>query len=433
MRIISIDNLYQKFLESSSVSTDTRSIQAGAMFFALKGPNFNANALAHEALDKGAKYAVVDEAAFANDERILLVEDGLEALQNLARLNRRQWNIPVIGLSGSNGKTTTKELIYSVLSQKYKAYATKGNFNNHIGVPLTILNCPADTEIAIIEMGANHQKEIALLSSICQPSHGLLTNVGKAHLEGFGGVEGVKKGKGELYDYLALNKGTVFLNAGNKPLMEMAAQRQFAETVVFQQPGTSVNLQLLEESPLVVYKDQENNTVQTHLTGVYNFENICMAVAIGRYFGLTMAQCNTGVANYQPNNNRSQMIVLGSNHILLDAYNANPSSMAAAISNFDKLNAGKKVVILGDMFELGEEAAQEHAALGALLATCKFDFVLLAGTHMQHALAQLPKAYYFPDKHGLHLWLSDHKLADCHVLIKGSRGMGLESCLQFLG
>jgi UDP-N-acetylmuramoyl-tripeptide--D-alanyl-D-alanine ligase len=423
--------LYQAFLQCSAVCTDTRQILPNSMFVALKGPNFDANSLATEALAKGARFAVVDNPAYATQPNILLVANGLLALQDLARHHRSTWHIPVLGLTGSNGKTTSKELIHSVLSQKYIAYATKGNLNNHIGVPLTILNCPANAQIAIIEMGANHQHEIQLLCSIAQPTHGLITNIGKAHLEGFGGIEGVKKGKGELYDYLAAHQGTVFVNASSIEVPELAAQRHFHQKIEYQQPNSPNQIRLKAHNPLVIYTDAQGNTVHTQLTGSYNFENIVNALTIGYHFGLSHAAANLGIISYVPQNNRSQFVLQGSNHLLLDAYNANPSSMAAAIINFDHLRANKKMVILGDMLELGAQSQEEHRQLGLLLSHCNFDKILLAGPAMQAALAQLPQAYYFPDKFGLHNWLQDHQPTHYHVLIKGSRGMSLETCLPF--
>ena len=339
-------------------------------------------------------------------------------------------NIPVIGLTGSNGKTTTKELIAAVLSKKFNTYATKGNLNNHIGVPLTLLAIDKNYEIAVVEMGANHQKEIALLSSIAQPTHGLITNVGKAHLEGFGGIEGVKIGKGDFYDWLAQSGGTVFVNGANPTLAEMADQRTFAHRITYLTGPDAPSLR--EDSPLVVYSDAEGNTIETHLTGKYNFENIAVALAIGRHFNVPNKLANQAVAEYNPTNNRSQIIQKGSNTIVMDAYNANPSSMAAAVENFGKLNAERKVVILGDMLELGDESPEEHLALGKLVAQQKFDLVILAGKLMQDALPALPKAYYFPDKFSLHNWIVDHPQQNTHVLIKGSRGMGLETVVPYL-
>ena len=426
--------LYQIYLSHRTVSTDTRKIEPGCLFFALKGDKFDGNLFAAEALQKGAAYVVVDNPEVVQDERYVLVDDVLLALQDLARHHRRTFGFPVIGLTGSNGKTTTKELIAAVLSMKFRTYATRGNLNNHIGVPLTLLAIDPDRyEMAVVEMGANHQREIALLSSIAEPSHGLITNIGKAHLEGFGGIEGVRKGKGELYDFLSKKKRTVFVNAQNEVLMEMISQRHaFKEIVFYRSENGAVNPTLLEDTPRVVYKGNNGKTVTTHLPGIYNFDNICAALAIGIHLGVEEVDAHEAIANYQPDNNRSQVVQKGSNTIILDAYNANPSSMAAAIQNFTQLKAHRKMVILGDMLELGDETEAEHLALGQLVAQGGFDVVILAGKLMAHALPPLPKAYYFPDKFSLHNWIMDNPQQDTHILIKGSRGMGLETVVQFI-
>lgn len=427
---MTISQLYDCFLACNGVSTDTRQIVEGCLFVALRGDKFDGNIYAKDALEKGAKYAIVDNSEYAVDNRFLLVENSLEALQQLANHHRRQLNIPVVGLTGSNGKTTTKELIAAVLSKKFRTYATKGNLNNHIGMPLTLLAIDKSYEMAVVEMGANHQQEIALLSSIAEPTHGMITNIGKAHLEGFGGIEGVRKGKGELFDWLSTSGGTVFVNGANATLQEMANERNFSEKVLYLADATAP--QLLEDAPLVIYKDAHQQTVHTHLTGRYNFENIAAALAIGAYFGVSDQDANNAVAEYNPTNNRSQILQKGSNTVIMDAYNANPSSMAAAIENFGKLKAERKMVILGDMLELGDESPAEHLALGKLVAAQKFDVVILAGKLMQDALSALPKAYYFPDKFSLHNWVIDHPQQNTHVLIKGSRGMGLETVVPYL-
>lgn len=421
--------LLNDFLVSSGISTDTRKIQAGNLFFALRGPNFNANVLAKEALEKGAMAAVIDDPDYQIPGKTRLVPNALLALQDLARDYRQSLNIPIIGLTGSNGKTTTKELLYAVLSQKYHCFATKGNLNNHIGVPLSLLSIKAEHALAIIEMGANKLGDIQELVEIAQPSHGLITNIGKAHLEGFGGIEGVIKGKGELFDYLQSHQGCVFLPANAEPIQRMAAQRQFGKVI---QANEALPCHLVSASPFVVYEDAHGQVVHTQLPGVYNFENMQMAIAVGKEFGLSDAQCHAGIAAYQAQNHRSQFIQLGSNRVLMDAYNANPSSMAAAIRHFAETAQSPKIVILGDMFELGEESEIEHAAMGALLAECSIDQVLLLGPHMAHALPHLPKAYYFPDKFGLHTWLQDHPIRQSQILVKGSRGLQMESVLPFL-
>ena len=451
--MVTTDQLYHKFQECTGVSTDTRRITPDCLFVALKGDNFNGNQFAEQALASGARYALVDDpdVAARDADRCLLVSDGLMALQDLARHHRQTFNFPVIGLTGSNGKTTTKELIAAVLSKNYRTYATVGNLNNHIGVPLTVLAFNDQYEMAVVEMGANHQKEIELLCSIAQPTHGLITNVGKAHLEGFGGIEGVRKGKGELYDYLAQHGRTVFINSRDKTLMAMFRERLknlrsetvFAEVIFYpaveaaaDEPASaeliSKPIVLLQESPVVIYRDSTGQEIMTHLPGRYNFENMMAALAIGDYFGVSPKDANRAVADYNPTNNRSQVITKGTNTVLLDAYNANPSSMAAAIRQFAATPAKHKAVILGDMYELGNESEAEHAALGKLIAESKFDLVILAGKDMHYALSYLPKAYYFPDKFSLHNWIMDNPMTDTHFLIKGSRGMSLESVVPFM-
>ena len=424
-----VAQLYQYFLTCTGVSTDTRQISKDCLFVALKGDKFDGNTFAKTSLEQGAKFVLVSDETIATDERFLLVEDTLVALQQLANHHRKQLSIPIIGLTGSNGKTTTKELIACALSKKFKTLSTKGNLNNHIGVPLTLLSIDQTYDIAVIEMGANHQKEIELLCTIAEPTHGLITNIGKAHLEGFGGIEGVKKGKGEMYDFLSASGGTAFVNVSSPTILEMTNSRSFKNRVDYLNDDS---LLMTEDSPFVVYQSANNQAITTHLTGKYNFENIAVALKIGDYFDVNPELSNEAIANYNPTNNRSQMVEKGTNTILMDAYNANPSSMSAAIENFTKLKADKKMVILGDMLELGEDAPAEHLALGKLVASGGFDLVILAGPLMKDALPALPKAFYFPDKFSLHNWIMDHPQQDTHILIKGSRGMGLESVVQFL-
>jgi len=427
--IVTTQTLLEKFLSSTGVSTDTRNIQAGNLFFALKGPNFNANAMAVEALDKGAQYAIIDDADYLAGERTLLVEDGLLALQALATAYRQTLSIPIIGLTGSNGKTTTKELIFSVLSQKFHCFATTGNLNNHIGVPLSILSIKKEHEIAVIEMGANKQGDIHELVHIAQPTHGLITNIGKAHLAGFGGLEGVRKGKGELFDYLNASGGVTFLPQQAGAVTEMFQERGMNNAVYVNE---ALPTTLVEAKPMVRFSLASGEMIDSHLPGIYNFENIQLAIAVGKFFQLSDEQCTIGISTYIPNNHRSQFIKIGSNQVLMDAYNANPSSMSAAISHFAETDGEPKLLILGDMFELGDSTAEEHASLGKLISSLSFEKVLLVGQHMQHALIHLPSAYYFPDKFGLHTWLQDHPIHSSFLLVKGSRGIQLESVLAFL-
>jgi UDP-N-acetylmuramoyl-tripeptide--D-alanyl-D-alanine ligase len=425
-----IEKLYRLYLSCSSVSTDTRKIDQGALFVALKGPNFNANQFAKDALEKGARYALVDEVQYAVDDRYFLVDDALKALQRLARYHRRQLEIPFIAITGSNGKTTTKELINAVLSKKYRTYATKGNLNNHIGVPLTLLAISKDVEIGIIEMGANKLGDINELVTICEPTHGLITNIGKAHLEGFGGVEGVKQGKGEMYDWLYNHDSDIFINSQNPVLKQMASR--FVDPISYPAPGDFFTAELLFSSPNIVYRDENGQEVTTDLAGAHNFENIAAALCVGKYFGVPSEQANDAVSQYQSANNRSQVVQKGSNTIYLDAYNANPSSMQASLEHFMTIKADKKAVILGDMYELGAESADEHRRIGEVIAKGNFDYVLLCGKQMQHAVTPNPKAYYFIDKFSLNNWLFDHKFENTHILLKGSRSMGMETVVDLM-
>ncbi|MBY0432582.1 MAG: UDP-N-acetylmuramoyl-tripeptide--D-alanyl-D-alanine ligase, partial [Cyclobacteriaceae bacterium] len=357
--------LYQKYLESGKVSTDTRQITSGSVFFALKGPTFNANEFAAEALAKGARYAVVDDARYALDSRYILVNDGLTALQELASYHRSQLTIPVIGLTGSNGKTTSKELVNAVLSKKFKTFATQGNLNNHIGVPLTLLSVNSTHEIAIVEMGANHVGEIASLSTIANPTHGFITNIGKAHIGTFGGFENIIRGKSELYQHLINRDGTVFINSQNPILANMA--KRFKKPVFYPAKGDYYHCELLSSDPYLLIRTETGQEINTQLMGAYNFENIAVALCIGKFFGVNESHANEAVTSYVPGNMRSQVIKKATNTVLLDAYNANPSSMEAAITNLAKMKADRKVAILGDMYELEEESEAEHARIGTVL------------------------------------------------------------------
>jgi UDP-N-acetylmuramoyl-tripeptide--D-alanyl-D-alanine ligase len=425
-----IDSLYQKFLRARSIATDTRVITDGSMFFALKGPKFNANVFAEEALRKGAAWAVVDEKQFANDKRCLLVDDVLTALQDLARHHRTQLRIPVIGLTGSNGKTTTKELLGAVLNSKYKTLTTKGNLNNHIGVPLSILAIEDTTEVAVIEMGANHVGEIALLAGIANPTHGLITNIGKGHVGTFGGFENVIRGKSELYQHLIQNNGIVFINSRNPLLANMA--KRFKAPLFYPALGDYYACELTSADPYVEVKTESGATIKTQLVGGYNFENIAAALCVGKYFKVDEQAANAAVTSYEPGNMRSQVIQKGSNTILLDAYNANPSSMEAAIQNLSDMKAMHKVAILGDMYELGDESEAEHNKLGKLLAASGIDEVYLCGSLIRPALAVLPGAQYFEKKEQLAEYLKTHRPQNSTILIKASRGMALEQVVALL-
>jgi len=425
-----IEQLYQKYLETRKISTDTRQITPSSVFIALKGDKFNANEFASEALAKGASYAVVDEERFVKGEAYILVKDSLEALQQLASHHRRQLNIPVIGLTGSNGKTTSKELVNAVLSKKYKTHATKGNLNNHIGVPLTILSIDNSIEIAVIEMGANHLGEIALLCSIANPTHGFITNIGRAHIGTFGGFENIIRGKSELYQHLITNNGVAFINSQNDILANMA--KRFKSPVFYPGVKDYYACRMIDSDPFVRVEAENGEVIQTQMIGGYNFENIAAALCIGKYFEVDAKLANQAVAEYVAGNMRSQVIKKGSNTIILDAYNANPSSMEAAIHNLATMKAEKKIAILGDMFELEDEAEKEHRQLGRLLKEKKFDRVYLCGKLIRSAKEELPEARLFESTALLVDELSRNPIKDATVLVKASRGVGLETVLEFL-
>jgi UDP-N-acetylmuramoyl-tripeptide--D-alanyl-D-alanine ligase len=424
-----INQIYQKYKETTSVSTDTRKIEKDCMFFALKGPNFNGNTFAEEALRQGAKYAVIDEAEFRKDERFILVEDVLTSLQQLANYHRWQLAIPIIAITGSNGKTTTKELVNAVLAKKYRTYATRGNLNNHIGIPLTLLAMDESIELGIVEMGANHQKEIEGYCKIAEPDYGLITNIGKAHLEGFGGEEGVKKGKGELYDYLLKSGKNIFLNTDDEILKSIS---KFSDPVTYPNPGNFYECSFIDASPFIRFKT-EDGIVNTQIIGSYNFPNIAGALCIGKYFKVPAEAANEAIASYNPENNRSQVIKKEDLTLILDAYNANPSSMKAAIENFAAMStSNKKVMVLGDMFELGEQSEGEHRNLGKLISSFQFDSVFLCGKMMKYAADELKSAQYFSEKAELEKFIENNKPKDSTVLIKGSRGMGLETLVRLI-
>ena len=428
--MISVESLYEKFLHCGRVSTDTRSIAEGSMFFALKGDRFNANRFAQQALEKGATYAVIDEADYQHNEHCLLVDDVLISLQNIAHHHRMALNIPVVGINGTNGKTTTKELLHAVLSKKYRTLATRGNLNNHIGVPLTLLQLTEDTEMAIIELGANHIGEIGRLCQIAHPTYGLTTNIGKAHMEGFGGLEGAIRGESEQYDYLRKTGGVVFINSQDKLLSNMG--KRFEHPYYYPAPDDYLSCQLVSADPFVVYQLKEDVPVETQLVGAYNFENIAAALCIGQYFEVPTAAANEAIRSYQPANKRSQVIRQGSNTIILDAYNANPDSMQAAIRNLEAMQALQKAVILGDMYELGEDTEAEHRAIGELLAQGNIQRILLCGELMQAAHRACPGSHHFADKTALEKHVQAHPITESTVLIKGSRGMIMETLVEKL-
>ncbi|MBL7699219.1 MAG: UDP-N-acetylmuramoyl-tripeptide--D-alanyl-D-alanine ligase [Chitinophagaceae bacterium] len=421
---MNIIELYEIYKQYPNIQTDTRKLQKGDLFFALRGPNFNANAFAEAALDAGAAFAVIDDASYNTNGKMILVNNALDTLQQLALYHRNQFKIPFIAITGSNGKTTTKELVHAVLSSQFNTCTTTGNLNNHIGVPLTILKIRNDAEMAVIEMGANHRGEIASYCEYTRPTHGLITNVGKAHLEGFGGYEGVKKGKGELFDYLRSADGTAFVMWDYEYLREMSKGikkiykygTKDADTIgktVSSEPFLSVQI--------------EKTTINTQLVGAYNFPNILAAAAIGNYFGIDMQRIKSSIEGYAPSNSRSQLIEKGSNKIILDAYNANPSSMRAAIENFEKIKAENKVLILGAMAELGEESLQEHEQIIQLLNKYSWKDVVLVGGDFLKLNSPFKT---FDNSLAAKEWYTSQKFENSYLLIKGSRSMQMEKVLE---
>lgn len=441
-----VQQLYLLYLQHPTICTDTRTIAPGCLFFALKGANFDANEYADQAIDAGASYVIVDNVAYQKDDRYILVDNTLDALQDLARFHRQQLTIPVIGVTGSNGKTTSKELINSVLSQHYKTFATHGNLNNHIGVPLSVLSIRPDVEIAIIEMGANHQKEIEFLCTIAQPSHGIITNVGKAHLEGFGGLEGVMAGKGELYAYLKKTEGIVFINQDNPLLLKMSQAQNLKHMIYY---GTGVNTLIqgehappsnkrVQANPFLAVKWQINapsddttpHTAQSNLTGSYNFENILAAICIGHFFDLTIAEINAGIEGYHPINNRSQVIKTSHNTVICDYYNANPTSVSFALDNLASMDALNKVIILGDMFELGNESKKEHQIIIQKAAQMNLNQCIFIGQEFYKSKDEINQ-FYLNTKEAVDA-LNKHPIRNATILLKGSRGMKLETLVDLL-
>ncbi|UYZ62689.1 UDP-N-acetylmuramoyl-tripeptide--D-alanyl-D-alanine ligase [Hymenobacter weizhouensis] len=432
--MVDLAALYARYRECSAVSTDSRQPQPNTLFFALNGPSFRGRDFAPQALAAGARHAVVDDAALAaqDPECYTYAPDPLATLQELAQYHRRQLIIPVLGITGSNGKTTTKELCYAVLSRRYRVQYTRGNLNNHIGVPLTLLSIrPGEHELAIIEMGANHQGEIDLLSRLAEPTHGLITNIGKAHLEGFGGVEGIAKGKSELFRFLATVGGLAFVNTQDARLPGLAVV--VPTCVTYPGPADTYPAELVSANPNVVLRLYNGLEVEAQITGAYNFANLAAAAAVGAHFGVPPADIAEALASYNPSNNRSQLVRTSHNHVVLDAYNANPSSMSAALHSFASrpAPAADKVVILGDMFELGEESAVEHRGIGELLHSLALGTVVLVGPEMRHA-ATSPAFHHFATKPEAAAWLQAHPPRGRHILIKGSRGMGLETLLELV-
>lgn len=421
--------IHKLFLQSAGVSTDTRSIAKNTIFFALKGGNFNANEFADQALESGAAYAVIDDDEYAG-ERKILVDEVLRCLQDLALYHRRQLSIPIISLTGSNGKTTSKELMAAVLSTSFRTAFTKGNLNNHIGVPLTLLSISAEHEMAIVEMGANHQQEIAFLCSLSEPDYGYITNFGKAHLEGFGGVEGVIKGKSELYDFLRSKPDRKVFTNLDDPIQ--VSKSKGIETISFGSNKAAQHpVQLIDDGQPMVAVEFNGIVVQSQLMGNYNFSNIAAAICIGKYFGVDPRAIKEAIESYSPTNNRSQLSHTDRNKLVIDTYNANPSSVEAALRNFGRFSEVQKWVILGDMFEMGEWSAAEHQRIADLAGELGFEKVLLAG-HDFHAARTGTGVLTFATTDDLLQYLIETKPSGKTILIKGSRGMKMERAIPLL-
>jgi UDP-N-acetylmuramoyl-tripeptide--D-alanyl-D-alanine ligase len=446
-----IPELYNIYLTHPSIQTDTRKLKKGDLFFALKGPNFNGNLFALQALKQGAAYAIVDEIIDVDGDnktthdntiteghennnhielRLILVDNVLSTLQALAKYHRQQLTIPFIAITGSNGKTTSKELIYAVLNSYYTTFTTEGNLNNHIGVPLTILSIPKHAEIAVIEMGANHQKEIESYCEYTLPTHGVITNCGKAHLEGFGGIEGVRKGKGELYDFIRANDGVAFIYADYDYLMSMSAG--IHQKIYYGQSQGLVQGKVLSNEPFLEVAITEGlsiDRIHSQLVGDYNLPNILCAATIGKYFGVPDAFIKSAIEAYAPSNSRSQLIERDSNHIILDAYNANPTSMKAAIENFAHIQSEKKILMLGAMMEMGEASLEEHKNLVSLIKNYQWEAVVLVGgdfKHIDHPFVYLDDALQARD------WFNQQHFENAYILIKGSRSFKMEKVLEAL-
>ena len=427
---MTIQNIHHLFLKCSNVSIDTRKIQSNSFFIAIKGERFDANTFAKEALEKGASYVVIDNADYYIDDRTILVKDSLVTLQELAKFHRHFLKVPIIALTGSNGKTTTKELINVVLSKKFNTKATIGNFNNHIGVPLTLLSFTNETKIGIVETGANHQKEIEFLCEIAQPDYGYITNFGKAHLEGFGGVDGVIKGKSEMYAYLKSNRKSVFVNLDDE--IQNKKTENF-NRITFSQKDKSANVFIegITANPFVKINTL-GTEINSHLIGLYNANNINAAITMGNHFGVPISDIKDAIESYIPENNRSQLLTIGTNEIILDAYNANPSSMMVALQNFIQLEKSNKVIIIGDMYELGDESYTEHKAIVNFLnQNSSFECHFVGKDFFANSIQQ-ENFHFYKSFEDFAKYLSSVKLVNKTLLIKGSRGMALERILEYL-
>lgn len=425
-----INSIHNYFLKCNSISIDTRKIEPGSMFVAIKGENFDANTFAKEALEKGASFVIIDNPNYFIDERTIVVKDSLKTLQELAKFHREFLNIPIVALTGSNGKTTTKELIQVVLSKKFNTKATFGNLNNHIGVPLTLLSFTKDTEVGIVEMGANHQKEIEFLCEIAKPDFGYITNFGKAHLEGFGGVEGVIKGKSEMYTYLNEHHKTVFVNL-NDVIQVKKTTNMNSFTFGLNNQNADIIIDTINANPFVEVKVNDTK-ITSHLIGLYNSNNINAAISIGIKFGVSLTDIKSAIEGFVPQNNRSQMLAINSNEIILDAYNANPSSMVVALENFFQLENKNKIAILGDMFELGEESLKEHQFIVDLVIKNNSVTTFFIGKDFYASKIENEKSKFFLTFEDFAQYFNGKEISNSLILIKGSRGMALEKTLQIL-
>ncbi len=423
-----IANIYQKFKSCTGFTTDTRKIEQGQMFFCLKGAKFNGNKFAAEALKKGAKYVVIDEEEYQSDKHMILVDDVLKCMQDLANHHRKQFDIPIIGITGTNGKTTTKELVYTVLSRKYKTHATAGNFNNHIGVPITLLSMPLDTEFAIIEMGANHPGEITELCQIAEPNYGIITSIGKAHLEGFGNLQGVINTKNELYKSILKTGGSLFVNADNDLLMSLSKQ---ARRITYGQSNTADSHGKLLVKQAFVGVQWKEQKIISHLVGSYNFDNMMAAICVGEAFCIADEIIASALREYTPQNQRSQLMTTAKNKIVVDAYNANPTSMAAAIDSFKLTEAKDKLLILGDMLELGKESEIEHLGIVKKLKDLSFKDVILVGPEFL-SVAKDCDYRCFDNNTEAFEYLKANPVESKLILLKGSRGIALEILLDVL-
>ena len=421
-----IGSIHKIFLKSNGVSTDSRKVKKNELYFSLNGPNFNGNEFAKSAIEKGACYAIVDQKEYVIDKSYILVEDCLKTLQNLANYHRKNSKAKIIGLTGSNGKTTSKELIFSVLKNEFKTIATTGNLNNHIGVPLTLLSIKEDTEIAIIEMGANHLKEIETLSNIADPDYGYITNFGKAHLEGFKNLEGVIKGKSELYNHLINKSRLIFINNRDKKQVELT--KEYSNKFTFGEQNSDSIFSVKSINPKINISI-DNILIESNLFGQYNIDNIAAAICIGKYFNLDNENIKAGIERYIPENNRSQIIKKGSNKIILDAYNANPTSMQLALSSFNDMKEKKKIVFIGDMFELGENSHQMHQEIVYAVEKMNFYQTFIIGDNFNKT-EHSSNIKSFKNLNDLKVNMDE--ISNSAILIKGSRGMKLENILDFI-